>query len=366
MEWKPEGPVSLICFTRTGAGLCEKLLRRLWEDGICSCGYIKSPAGFPEGGANLTAVEVSLEAWAGEKFKTESGLIFIGAAGIAVRAIARWVRDKFRDPAVVVMDEKAQFAIPILSGHAGGANALACKIAAYVHAVPVLTTATDVQGKFAVDVFAKEHKLWMSDTRLAKEISAEILRGKTIGFVSEFPVNGKLPEGCVPVLPSDMTGSGLNIRVSLGTGEENKEDGKTLYLIPKIVTIGIGCRRGIEKEELKNQIVSALKAHKISPQAVCQAATIDRKEDEAALTGLCREMGWPLLFFSAKELNCLKGEFTHSDFVEKTVGTGNVCERAAMLGSGPKDSRLILNKQKLGGATLAAAAAKWQLTVQQA
>ena len=108
---------------------------------------------------NFCGCDHSLGEWTEKQFSESDGLVFIGATGIAVRAIAPCLKDKFQDPAVVVMDEKAKFVIPLLSGHVGGANELAVQIGEVTGAVPVLTTATDVNRKFAVDVFARNQNL---------------------------------------------------------------------------------------------------------------------------------------------------------------------------------------------------------------
>ena len=105
--------------------------------------------------------------------------------------------DKFADPPVIVIDETARFVIPLLSGHVGGANELACELAAFLGAVPVITTATDRNGLFAVDLFAAGNGLVLTDRKMAREISARILEGKTVGFISDFPTDG-VPEGCAP------------------------------------------------------------------------------------------------------------------------------------------------------------------------
>ena len=104
--------------------------------------------------------------------------MFVGAAGIAVRLIAPWVQDKLKDPAVLVIDEQGRYAIPILSGHVGGCNELAEAAAQILGAEPVITTATDLRQAFAVDVFATENELVISDRELAKQISAAELRGE--------------------------------------------------------------------------------------------------------------------------------------------------------------------------------------------
>ena len=124
----------------------------------------------------------NLTQWSGRQFSEKNAMIFIGAAGIAVRAAAPWIRDKFADPPVIVIDETARFVIPLLSGHVGGANELACELAAFLGAVPVITTATDRNGLFAVDLFAAGNGLVLTDRKMAREISARILEGKTVGL----------------------------------------------------------------------------------------------------------------------------------------------------------------------------------------
>ena len=113
--------------------------------------------------------------WTKDAFEKYDAIVFVGAAAIAVRSIAPCLKDKLTDPAVLVVDEKNQYVIPILSGHVGGANALAVQLAAYLQAIPVITTATDIQGLFAVDVFAVKNHLLITDRRKAKELSASIL-----------------------------------------------------------------------------------------------------------------------------------------------------------------------------------------------
>ena len=121
----------------------------------------------------------------GEWFGKTDALVYFGAAGIAVRCIAPYVRDKFRDPAVLVIDENARFVISLLSGHAGGANRLCRLFAQALDAAPVITTATDGRGLFAVDTYASENGLALSDRALAKEISARLLAGETVSFYAD-------------------------------------------------------------------------------------------------------------------------------------------------------------------------------------
>lgn len=366
MNWKPEGRIAVICFTGEGAGICRKIMKGLRADGICCEGYGKSRRFSAESMAaeaeadRLSLISEPLTEWTGRQFQQSAGLIFVGAAGIAVRAAAPWIADKFCDPALVVVDEKGQFAIPILSGHVGGANDLARRISRYVGAVPVITTATDVQERFAVDVFARERKLWISDRTEAKQIAADILEGRPVGWFSDFSMEGEVPKGCV-----EGRRCRHNIFISIyerglpDCGGSEEEPSGILRLVPRAVTLGIGCRKGIGREAVRQQILAALKLHGILPQAVCRAATIDVKKEEDALLHLCEMMGWEFCCFSAEELKALDGAFAHSDFVERTVGVGNVCERAAVLGcKGTETDSLILRKQQLNGVTLAAAVSR--------
>lgn len=131
-----------------------------------------------------------------ERFSSADALIFIGACGIAVREIAPYLASKKTDPAVLCIDEKMQFVIPLLSGHIGGANDLARRLAAALGASAVITTATDVNGKFAVDAWAAKNECAISSMLLAKRVAAEILE-RDVPLVSDFPIKGVLPGGIV-------------------------------------------------------------------------------------------------------------------------------------------------------------------------
>ena len=123
---------------------------------------------------------VTLAGWTAQQFAAADALVFVGAAGIAVRAIAPHCQSKATDPAVVVLDECGRFAVPLLSGHLGGANDLACRLAAACGAVPVITTATDANGLFAVDEWAKKQNCAVWETPRIKFVSGALLAGKTV------------------------------------------------------------------------------------------------------------------------------------------------------------------------------------------
>jgi cobalt-precorrin 5A hydrolase len=195
--------------------------------------------------------------------------------------------------------------------------------------------------------------------KMAREISAAVLRGETIGVSSDYPIEGDLPEQLVCIetgtgqineggMPDDLPAIGF--RVSIREDEDPFE--KTLRLIPKTVTVGMGCRKGTAPEAAEKLLNKVLIEQGISVRSIEKICSIDIKKDEAALNQLAEKLGVPFEVFSAEELEQLDGEFTASGFVSRVTGVDNVCERAAVLGS---RGDLIARKQALEGVTAAIA-----------
>jgi cobalt-precorrin 5A hydrolase len=368
--------IALVSFTREGAETCRKAAA-----GLMSLGHECSAFG-----KDVFAKEVgilplkgSLAEWTADVFPSDDALVFVGACGIAVRAVVPHIRSKTADPAVVVVDEKGKYSISLLSGHLGGANDLAREIAGLIGAEPVITTATDLNQRFAVDDWAKKNNLAIGDMKLAKEISAAILNGETIGVSSDYPIEGELPELLVRIPSSggrrgdgaveaeekqagtpcnDLTGPeapagklpGIGIRISVYEGGGPFE--KTLNLIPRTVSVGMGCKKGISPEAAEELFKTVMKDHGISAKSVEKLCTIDIKKEEAALIQLAEKLGVSLTIFSAEELEKAAGEFTASEFVNRVTGVDNICERAAVLGN---RGELIVRKQTRNGVTAAVA-----------
>lgn len=282
-----------------------------------------------------------LGTWTGERFSDSDALVFIGAVGIAVRAIAPHVRDKFSDPAVVSVDEAGRFAVPLLSGHVGGANDLSREVAAAIGAQAVVSTATDVNGLFAVDEWARKQGLVLVERQVAKEVSACLLDGGTVGFVSDIAAEGALPSG-VEEGPHE-----LGIKVGIDTAD--CPFARTLHLVPRVVTVGVGCKRGTDAAALEAFVRAALASAHVSPAAVARVASIDVKRDEEAVLALAKALGCEPVFYSAEQLAAVEGAFASSEFVKAAVGVDNVCERAAVAGG----ARLIDGKEAHEGMTVA-------------
>ena len=284
----------------------------------------------------------------GAAFAASDALIFVGACGIAVRKIAPYVKDKRTDPAVVCVDERANFAVSLLSGHIGGANALTREIAQALGATAVITTATDVNGCFSVDAWAARHGFWLDDMKLAKAVSAEILE-REMPLCCRAPVLGPLPPGV-------RAGNEGTLGICIGCHMEQPFE-KTLHLVPKVLRVGVGCRKGTPQAAVEAAIAKVFAENSLYPEAISGVYSIDLKKEEPGLLAAGRSHGWKMGFYTAEELLAVPGEFTASQFVRRVTGVENVCERAAMLGA----ERLLVKKTALDGVTVAVAQEHWEV-----
>ena len=294
-----------------------------------------------------------LAALAERLFHDVDALIFIGACGIAVRAIAPHVVSKTSDPAVIVMDEQGKHVISLLSGHIGGANDLARKIAGFTGGEAVITTATDVNGRFAVDAWAVNHDCVIDSIDNAKEFAAAILK-RDLPLISDYEISGELPIGVFSG-KEGMCGAVISAKTDAEPFET------TLHLIPRILHIGVGCKRGTTKEKVEAAIAHTLNAYGLDRRAIKAVASIDVKKNEEGLLSYCHENGLEISFYTAASLNAVPGDFSHSDYVFKTVGTGNVCDRAAMCSAG-ENAELLISKTILDGVTVGVAQEKWSVS----
>lgn len=342
--------IEIISFTGQGSSLAEKIkeIMKVYGNVQVTSGKEKN---------------ISLQAWTENAFSKAQVLIFVGAAGIAVRAIAPFVQDKFKDPAVLVVDEKGTYVIPVLSGHVGGANAYALQLAEKLQAQAVITTATDINQKFAVDVFAKKNQLFIKDRAWAKEISAAILGGEKIGFFCEGQVTGTIPkevvtEQVIGTMPEEVVAEEGKVteRHRINVGIHN-----TCQLIPKAVTVGIGCRKGKSAEEIETFVLEQLEKQQIAMESISCVASVDKKKNEAGILAFCEKYRLEFQTFSPEELERVPGEYTQSEFVEKTIGVGNVCERAAICAWKQNRAHILQPKTAQNGKTLAIAEKEWSV-----
>ena len=329
--------VSIIAFTDNGMEIAYELSNSLSESNdvdFTRCG------------------KGTLSTWTEEHFSTNDALIFIGAIGIALRAIAPYIKTKTKDPAVVVVDELGQFSIPILSGHIGGANELALQIAEDLGSIPVITTATDINKVFAVDTWAKSQGLQILNPQCIKLVSSKLLKGESVHVKSDYPIQGNLPKN---VYLNDLEDSNVGYDVIITHKDlENERKNDTLLLVPQIITVGIGCRKDISFESVESSILNILKSENYHILSINALASIDKKANEKGILEFAKKYDLPFNTYSAEELNSLEGDFTKSEFVKSVVEVDNVCERSAIMES---NGKLIRSKDTCDGAGVTVALA---------
>ena len=289
--------IAILTLTETGLKLAEKISARIGGNIFCK-------------GRNFD----SLKNFVADIFDKFDALIFICAAGITVRVIAPHIVSKLSDPAVIVMDERGQNVISLLSGHVGGANDLTLNIAAEIKANPVITTATDVENKFAVDSFAAKLGLRPEPKDAIKIINSAILRDEEIFLTA----------------------------------------GNTkLNLIPQKLIAGIGCKRGTSSEKIFNAVSQACKMINQPVERIKLLASVDIKSDEVGLIEFVKNLDVEIKFFGVEELAKKIAEYklSESEFVKATIGVGNICEAAALCCV--KSARFALPKKIFDGVTVA-------------
>jgi cobalt-precorrin 5A hydrolase len=288
-------------------------------------------------------IEEKASVWTGKSFEECDAIVYIGAIGIAVRYIAPYVKAKTVDPAIVGMDEHGRWAVALLAGHIGGANALTARIAERLGSEPIITTATDLNGKFSVDTFATVNNLRIMGMKTAQDVSVRVLDGGFVGFTSDIPVQGELPAGLT------LADSG-DFGVSISTDIEKKPFGTTMRLVPMDIILGVGCKRDTDPEKMKEFVDEILAQDGIPAQRVGAVCSIDLKKDEEAILSLAKGYRVPAKFYTSEELMELEGEFSRSEFVKSVTTVDCVCERSSVR---PFGGETIRRKTARDGMTLA-------------
>ena len=327
--------ITIISFTKKGGDINKRLTDILSESDITS--YTLEKYRFDNRVKPLGNLKETVK-----RHFTDDAVIFIGAVGIAVRSIAPYIKDKFCDPAVLVIDELGRYVIPLLSGHVGGANELANYIGGALSAAPIITTATDINGTFAVDVFAKKNNLLISSRKLAKDVSAVLLDNNCIDIDSDIK-SIDVKELKKKLNPKNKA-CDIKVRIT-----DRIYDGTVLTLIPKNLYIGVGCKKNTDADKMWDFVNDIFRLEGLDIRAVKSIGSIDIKRDEDAVKNLANRLNVPFLTFTKDELNSVSGDFFESEFVRKTVGVGNVCERAVCI----QCNNLIVKKTAREGMTVA-------------
>jgi cobalt-precorrin 5A hydrolase len=291
-----------------------------------------------------------------EKFRKYAGHIFIMSTGIVVRVIAPLIQNKTEDPAVVTIDDQGQHAVSLLSGHLGGANALTLKVAELIGARPVITTATDVNRRPAIDVLAKEKELNIDNPSAIKTVNMALLNDQQIGVHDPFAMlQDDIPNAVELDEKGVLTWEGSkDSAAAIYVGDEQADlPSGVLVLRPASLVAGIGCNRNTPMDEIKGLLDEVLKNHRLAVSSLSRIATVDLKADEPGLLELAKTLNVSIDFFSREKLGRVQDIQTPSTRVENHIGVKSVCEAAAILAS--RMGSLIVPKHKTPNVTVAIA-----------
>ncbi len=342
----PVRPTKILALTAAGAALARRIRRGL--PGSLPC----LPQALATEPDDLAFVRLA-EAF-GEAFAKGENLVCVMAAGIVVRSLAPYLKGKDTDPAVVVVDEAGRFAISLLSGHLGGANDLARRVAQILGGAPVITTATDVHGLPALDVLARELGLAIDNLAGVRPVHMALLEGRPFRMVDPDGFLDKVvsmhPElfDMEPDLDRALAGSGPAVYVGC---RERDWPPEWLRLRPKNLVAGMGCHKGTPAAELVDFIKATFQQAGLSLFSLKALATIEAKKEEPGLQMAARILGVEFLWFTATELKDIPVP-NPSPAVARHLQVASVSEAAALRAGGVE---LILPKQKAPNATLAVA-----------
>lgn len=293
-----------------------------------------------------------------EIWQKHEALIFVMAAGIVVRAVAKHVQSKLYDPGVVVMDIKAKFAVALCSGHLGGSNELCRMIEERLGSVSVVTTGTDVNDTLAPDVLAKSIGARVDDWEPLKLVSGALVDSLPVGVFVEDGVDvgdlSKYARKKVTVVKTPEELNDYRAAVIVSHRLLPEPSVPTMWLRPPNLVVGIGCNRGTEAAEIETELAAVLEENGLARSSILRLATIEKKSDEVGLLQVATTNGWPLWWYNNDQINNDSPPFPgRSDVVFKYVGVYGVSEPSAMLAAGAQ--KLLVNKQKRGNLTISIA-----------
>lgn len=343
---------AIIAVTGGGADLARRLAESMPESEVFlpekfrrddACNYFSAPLGdvLPE------------------LFAEAGGLVCLMATGIVVRLLAPHLRGKDRDPGVVVADEEGRFAISLLSGHLGGANELAGRVAAATGGQAVITTATDVNELPAWDDVARRENMAVEPLENIRILNSLLIEGRPIALVDR---RQRVAPYFTDVPSVRRARNFIDTAVDSAVGRvfvthrfvpQPERHGALLLLRPRDLVVGLGCNRGTSSEEIADAIEKVMSEAFLSTSSIRCLATIAAKRDEQGINDYASFAGLPLEYHAAAALNMVEGSSPPSGHALRAVGVSGVCEPAAILSA--RNGRLLVRKQKHGNVTVAVA-----------
>lgn len=347
--------LAIISLTKKGAQLGSVLKQRLPHAHL----YVPKKLGIK--GARVKSFSQNLGELFGELVHHYSGFICIMATGIVVRTMSPFLFHKSVDPAVVVVDEKGRYAISLVSGHLGGANELARKVAMITGGEPVITTATDVHHTLALDLLAKQLNCDLVNFNGLKRFNYALLHGEKVGIYPDL-LKVYIPLGEMSnlafyksiknLLKSDCL---YKVIISNEQIEDNlaKQKGTVINLNPRNLVVGIGCNRHTKSSEIEDTVKRFFIKWGLLFQSIKKIATVDLKSTEGGLISFVRKNNFEIEFFTPQQLNRITCPTPPSKSALKAIGSKGVCEPAALLSAGV--NTLLYPKKKTPNVTVAVA-----------
>jgi cobalt-precorrin 5A hydrolase len=335
--------VAIVCITKNGINISKRIKEKIPSASI----YAQSK--HKDSSDGIIWFEKNTKIMIEEVFKEYDSIICIFSLGAVIRLISNLLVDKKTDPAVIVIDDKANFVISALSGHLGGANSLSKYIADILYSTAVITTAADVNETIAVDLLGNDFKWRIENFENVTKVSAHMVNEEKIGVYQDTGEtkwwNKELPKNVTIIEDIDELKSD-NFRAGLIISDRIITDplliGKSVIYRPKSLVVGLGFHWDTTEKDIEDGIMKVLKENGLSFLSIRNLSTIDRGRSPASLGSFSDKHGIPLEFFEKEKLNKIMVP-NPSDVVKKYEGTSSVSEASSILSSG---GELIITKQK--------------------
>ncbi|HIE28409.1 TPA: precorrin-3B C(17)-methyltransferase, partial [Candidatus Poribacteria bacterium] len=334
---------AIITLTKKGTELGRILHQRVEQSQL----YVPTKFTKPD---DQNVYDGSVRTVIADAFSDFDALILIMATGVAVRCLAPLIQDKRTDPAVIALDEAGRFAISLLSGHIGGANELAQKVASLINAQPVITTASDLQGTLNVDLLGQKFGWTIEHPQNITRVSAAVINGEKVGIVQTcgerdwWPASVPLPANLyafdsLETLQTSGCTAGLLISCRLIDRLDGDWQNRLVIYRPKCLVVGIGMHRNTDCSQIETAVSTALEKATLSFKSLRNLATIDTRQSEAGLIKFARTHGLPIQAFTKEQLNAVFNIPHPSEIVHRHIGVRGVCEPAALLSANPPCER---------------------------
>jgi len=344
--------VALVAITRGGARLAAAVAQALPGAEVYA-----SPKWRAEAGSDAQPLAGGVGREVGRLFAAYDGLVIFAAVGAAVRLVAPHLRSKGEDPGVVAVDDAGRYAVAVLSGHLGGGNALARRVAAAIGGEPVITTASEAHGLPAVDLLGRAWGWRLEQPAAAKRVSAALVNGELVGVVQEAGETSWWPADAPQLVsyesPEALAASGLpGIVIMDRLLPDLPPADRWVVLRPRTLVLGVGASSGVTTDEIETLARAALAGAGLAWASLVAVGTLDRKVGEPGIDAFAARHGLSLHGYAADALAAVAVPHP-SGTVQRLVGTPSVCEAAALLAA--QGGPLVVAKRKSARATVAVA-----------